>query len=140
MNPFRSMLATVRRLEQLPDRFTRDAGPLAELLAEEGFKSQTDPYGQWWAPTVTGKSFDQRRGLEKALKVSNTTLRWLALLDLNHVAHKYHQRGSVYVWGTIPARMMVPIVSRGLGKWSKEFHDLAGIVWRELLRGDGGSR
>ena len=137
-NPFRSMIATVRRLEKLPDRFIRDAGPLAELLAEEGFKSQTDPYGQWWAPTVTGKSFDQRQGLQRALRVSQKTLRWLAILDLDHVAFKYHQRGSRYAWGTIPARMMVPIVSRGLGKWSKEFHYLAGVVWRELIRGTGG--
>mgnify|MGYP000867253834 FL=1 len=137
-NPFRSMIATVRRLEKLPDRFIRDAGPLAELLAEEGFKAQTDPYGQWWAPTVTGKSFDQRQGLQRALRVSQKTLRWLAILDLDHVAFKYHQRGSRYAWGTIPARMMVPIVSRGLGKWSKEFHYLAGVVWRELIRGTGG--
>lgn len=133
-NPFRKMLATVQRLEQFPDRFIEAAGPLAQLLAEKGFHEQTDPYGNWWAPTVTGKSFDQRQGLERALHVSRTTLRWLAVLDLDHIAYQFHQGGSRYAWGTIPARMMVPIVSRGLGKWAAEFHDLARVEWARLVR------
>ena len=126
------LLERVQRLERLPDEFLNEAAPLAKKLAETDFEQQTDPYGKWWAPTVTGRSFDQRDGLKNALRVSRWQIRNLSLLQLNHHAYKYHQRGSVYAWGSIPARHMVPVVSRGLGKWAPEFHDLARKIWERL--------
>ncbi|HNB04338.1 MAG TPA: hypothetical protein PKV97_00280 [Thauera aminoaromatica] len=132
-NPFRWLLERVKPLEQLPEKFLDGSALLAKGLAEKGFEQQTDPYGQWWAPTVTGRSFDQRDGLKNALRVSPYQLRNLSLLQLNHYAYQFHQRGSVYVWGSIPARLMVPVVSRGLGRWAPDFHELARRIFERLV-------
>jgi hypothetical protein len=133
MNPFRAMLRTVRTLEQLPELFIEEVGHLSVRLAEEGFELQVDPYGEWWAPTVTGKSFDQRDGLKNALRVSRFKLKGLMILNLDHKAFIFHQTGSVYVWGSIPSRLMVPVVKRGLGKWAAEYHELAASIWHRLI-------
>jgi len=129
-NPFRTMAAQIERLMELPDRFLERAGHLSLRLAEEGFELQTDPYGQWWAPTVTGRSFDQRDGLKNALRVSRTRLRDLVVLDLDHYAYRFHQGGTIY----LPARLMIPIVKKGLGTWGAEYHELCREIWQGLLR------
>lgn len=139
MNPFRSMAAKVQELEQLPEKFLDRAGPLSLRLSEKGFELQTDPYGRWWDPTVTGKSFDQRDGLKNALRVSHVRLRSLMVMDLDHYAYKFHQGGTFFGKdsphaGTIclPARLMVPIVSRGLGRWGDEYHELCRELWQGI--------
>lgn len=132
-NPFLWLLERVRPLEQLPDKFLDGSALLAKDMAEKGFEQQIDPYGQWWAPTKTGKSFDQRDGLKNALKVSPWKLRNLSLLRLDHRAYIFHQTGSVYAWGSIPARLMVPIVSRGLGNWAPPLHELARRIFERLV-------
>jgi hypothetical protein len=129
------MLAKVQALETLPEQFMHRVGPLSLRLSEKGFELQTDPYGRWWDPTVTGKSFDQRDGLKNALHVSRgAQLKSLMVLDLDHYAYVFHQRGSVYAWGSIPARLMVPIVSRGLGRWGEEYHELCRELWQGMAR------
>ena len=128
-NPFRAMLRTVRELERLPEMFIEESGHLSLRLAEEGFELQEDPYGEWWAPTVTGLSFDKRDGLKNALRVSKTRLHNLMVLNLDHMAYKYHQGGTIF----LPVRLMVPIVKRGLGKWAAEYHELARDIWNRLI-------
>jgi hypothetical protein len=124
------MMRTVKALEQLPEEFLHRAGTLTVRLAEEGFELQTDPYGQWWAPTKTGKAFDQRDGLKNALRVSRVRLKDLMVMDLDHFAYRFHQQGTIY----LPERLMVPVVSRGLGTWGAEYHELARDIWVGIVR------
>lgn len=128
-NPFREMLKTVRALEELPEKFLDAAGPLSVSLASRGFILQVDPYGDWWAETVTGLRFDKRDGLRNALRVSNVRLRNLMVMNLDHHAFKYHQGGTIY----LPERLMVPVVRRGLGQWAASYHELARRIWHQLI-------
>lgn len=130
MNPFHKMLATVRRLETLPEKFLDAAGPKSVELAKIGFVYQADPYGKNWAPTKTGLKFDKRDGLQNALRVSSVKLRNLVVMDLDHIAYKYHQRGTIY----LPARLMVPLRVRGLGWWGPEYHELCRQIWARLVK------
>lgn len=129
-NPFRVMLERIKQLEDFPSEFLNRAGHLSLRLAEEGFEFQTNPYGEWWKPTKTGRVFDQRDGLKNALRVSRVPLKDLMVLDLDHYAFQFHQRGTIY----LPERLMVPVVKRGLGTWGPEFHELARELWDRMMR------
>jgi phage gpG-like protein len=104
----------------------------AELQIAEGFDEQRDPYGNAWAPTkdrrspILERSGDLRDGF--TVVVTGTGLRIRNAMPYAGV----HQFGDPD--RGIPARPMVPVERRGLGRiWREAFYTRARALLERTL-------
>jgi phage gpG-like protein len=108
-------------------------------LVADGFRSETDPYGQGWQPkkrpdgrkTLSGKTSRLKKFAKKRVDKNGFTIG----PTVDYAApHQNPKRG------TRPRRMMVPSKSRGLPRaWSKTLEELATEAMRQHFSTGGGS-
>ena len=106
-----------------------EAGVMGHLL-RQGFKNQTDPYGNKWEKNNDGSRFDRAGTIQKSFKTSYTDDSAKIESDLDFAI--FHQTGTK----RLPQRRMIPDEAGGgleHSTWQAPMHLVLSKVVRRIM-------
>lgn len=111
--------------EHLLDKVKDEVMEETKKLINEGFTSQTDPYGIPWPPKKVPIEFDPKHSLENSFRWEKTQRGILIWSTLDFAI--YHQLGT----NKLPRRRMIPESKEGLPeKWEDRIFN----AFRRVIR------
>lgn len=124
---FAALAALIKRLERLPADVKRESAKALRLellsLVAEGFRTDTDPYGEAWAPLKhrTGDTLELSRIMANTFTVAPE---WPLVIRNNVPYVNFHQDGTKKTLADggerpiIPRRRMVPEPGQLPARWA----------------------
>lgn len=146
---FAKLQGLIRSLSQIGSgrgwaRISDEMGQETMHLIQEGFNSDTDPYGARWAPlTPWTRATGGSRILKRTQRMQKS---WAMRTNGNGFSIEntesytgVHQAGASYLYRgkriRIPSRKMIPTEERGLGRWRSRLMKVAARSVFNMLRG-----
>lgn len=132
MSSFDDFMDSLKEIESdtFLEEISEGMGEVVKDLIQSGFQSQTDPYGNGWAP---------RRGtyahppLDKSGEMKGSFLVGTNATGVKVTNPTLYSPFQQYGTRTIDARAMLPDNAKGLGDWDKPLRESADATFKKKM-------